>query len=102
VKTADLEILVSESHMNHKKKKAKSVAEEIEQIAEALKTVSKHGEGTGEHHAVVKRDAEYNEYQVHFYKNGKHMGEGPVSYHDDKQDAQDTAEHEVKRMNKAK
>jgi len=27
------------------------------------------------------------------------MGEGPVSYHDDKSDAQSTAEHETKRMN---
>lgn len=82
--------------------KQKDVKEDVEQVDEALRTVSKHGEGTGEHHAVVKRDAEYNEYQVHFYKNGKHMGEGPVSYHDDKKDAQDTADHEVKRMNTKK
>lgn len=77
--------------------------EEVEQVNEALRTISKHGEGTGEHHAVVKRDAEYNEYQVHFYKGGKHMGEGPVSYHgDDKKDAQDTADSMVKRMNAKK
>jgi hypothetical protein len=75
--------------------------EEFEQIEEALRNVSVHGKGEGPVHAVVKRDAEWNEYQVHFYKNGKHMGEGPVSHHDDKKDAQDTAEHEVKRMNKS-
>lgn len=75
--------------------------EEFEQLEEALRNVSVHGKGEGPVHAVVKRDAEWNEYQVHFYKNGKHMGEGPVSHHDDKKDAQDTAEHEVKRMNKS-
>lgn len=78
-------------------RKEKKVNEE--QIEEALRTVSTHGKGQGQHHAVVKRDAEWNEYQVHFYKDGKHMGEGPVSHHDDKADAQSTAEHEVKRMN---
>lgn len=89
------------SYGGSKQKDEKEVKEDV-QIDEALKTVSKHGEGTGEHHAVVKRDAEWNEYQVHFYKNGKHMGEGPVSHHDDKKDAQDTAESEVKRMNMKK
>ncbi len=67
-------------------------------LEEAMRNVSTH-KGDGPHHAVVKRDVEWNEYQVHFYKDGKHMGEGPVSHHDDKKDAQDTAEHEVKRMN---
>jgi hypothetical protein len=81
-------------------KAAKRMKEEVEQVDEALRTVSTHGKGEGAHHAVVKRDAEWNEYQVHFYKDGKHMGEGPVSHHDDKKDAQDTAESEVKRMNK--
>jgi hypothetical protein len=76
-----------------------AVKEDVEQIDEALRTVSTHGKGEGQHHAVVKRDVEYNEYQVHFYKDGKHMGEGPVSHHDDKADAQSTADHEVKRMN---
>jgi hypothetical protein len=76
--------------------------EEVEQVDEAMRIVSKHGVGTGEHHAVVKRDPEWNEYQVHFYKGGKHMGEGPVSHHDDKADAQSTADTEVKRMNAKK
>lgn len=79
-----------------------NVKEEVEQVDEALRTVSTHGKGEGEHHAVVKRDPEWNEYQVHFYKGGKHMGEGPVSHHDDKADAQSTAETEVKRMNAKK
>jgi hypothetical protein len=33
---------------------------------------------------------------VHHYENGKHMGEGPVSYHDTKADAKEAAEYEVK------
>jgi hypothetical protein len=79
-----------------------AVKEESEQIDEALRTVSTHGKGEGQHHAVVKRDVEWNEYQVHYFKDGKHMGEGPVSHHDDKADAQSTADHEVKRMNARK
>jgi hypothetical protein len=72
------------------------LVEEVE-LEEAKKIISKHGDGV--HTAKVYRDPEYNEYQVHYFKNGKHMGEDPVSYHDDKDDAQNTAEHEVKRMN---
>ena len=74
--------------------------EEIEQVDEASLTagkrlISKHGEGS--HTARVYKDTEYNEYQVHHYKDGKHMGEGPVSYHDDKEDAEATAKQSVKR-----
>lgn len=71
--------------------------EEVEQILEAKRLISTHGEGV--HTAKVYKDPEYNEYQVHFFKNGKHMGEGPVSYHDDKDDAVSTAKHETTRMN---
>jgi hypothetical protein len=57
--------------------------------------ISKH-EGKDGHHAEVRHNSEYNEFQVHHYENGKHMGEGPVSYHDTKADAKETAEYEVK------
>jgi len=57
--------------------------------------ISKHGEGS--HTARVYKDTEYNEYQVHHYKDGKHMGEGPVSYHNDKEDAEATAKQSIKR-----
>lgn len=77
-----------------------SMKEEVEQIDEAKRIISTHG--TGIHTAKVYRDPEYNEYQVHYFKNGKHMGEGPVSYHNDKSDAQSTAEHGLKRMNAMK
>lgn len=73
------------------------LAKEEVELEEAKRIISKHGDGV--HTAKVYRDPEYDEYQVHFFKNGKHMGEGPVSYHDDKDDAQSTAELSVKRMN---
>ena len=61
--------------------------------------VSKH-EGKDGHHAEVRYNRDWNEYSVHHYHNGKHMGEGPVSYHGDgkegREDATDTAEHAVK------
>jgi hypothetical protein len=83
-----------------------NVKEEVE-IDEAKKEnpitgtrlVSKH-EGQGGHHAEVRYNHGYDEYQVHHYENGKHMGEGPVSYHgsgkEGKEDATETAEYEVK------
>lgn len=73
--------------------------EETDTITEAKKLISKHGSGI--HTAKVYRDPDYNEYQVHFFKNGKHMGEGPVSYHSDKEDAQNSAEMSLKRMNES-
>jgi hypothetical protein len=75
--------------------KRKGVTEGV-QIDEAKRLVSKHGEGA--HTAKVYKDTEWGEYQVHYFKHGKHMGEGPVSHHDDKEDAENTAKHEVKRM----
>jgi hypothetical protein len=59
--------------------------------------------GDEAHRAEVRHNKEYDEYQVHHYEDGKHLGEGPVSYHgDDKEDAMDTAkvsyEQRMKRM----
>lgn len=71
--------------------------EEVEGLDEAKKLVGTHGEGV--HTAKVYHDKDWNEYQVHYYKHGKHMGEGPVSYHgNDKQDAHDTAKAGIKHM----
>ena len=54
------------------------------------KLIKKYGDEP--HRAEVRHSSEWNEYQVHHYENGKHMGEGPVSYHDsDKEDAHNTA-----------
>jgi hypothetical protein len=78
----------------------KKLKEEINQIDEESLTagkrlISKHGEGS--HTVKVYKDTEYNEYQVHHYKDGKHMGEGPISYHDDKEDAEDTAKMSLRK-----
>jgi hypothetical protein len=63
--------------------------------------------GDEPHRSEVRHNKEWEEYQVHHYENGKHMGEGPVSYHgDDKEDAHDTAkvsyENRAKKREKAK
>ncbi len=79
--------------------KHESVDEGKEQSpTSGTRLISKHG--YGEITAELRKSPEYNEFQVHYYKNGKHMGEGPVSYHDDKQDAIDTMNHELERMNR--
>ncbi len=82
------------------KKQSTMQAEEV--LDEGKRLISKHGEDMP-FSAKVYKDTDWNEYQVHYFKNGKHMGEGPVSYHgDDKEDAQATADQEVKRMNSVK
>ena len=53
--------------------------------------------GDEEHTAQVRFDPDWQDYQVHHYKHGKHQGEGPVSYHGmDKEDAHDTAKYMIK------
>lgn len=53
----------------------------------------------GTHKAEVRYSPEWQEYQVHHYKNGKHRGEGPVSYHgSDKEDAMDTAKYHISKL----
>jgi hypothetical protein len=93
---------IQKNQSNEPKKKTYSYNEEVE-IDEAkaespikgTRLISKH-EGKDGHHAEVRHNSEYNEFQVHHYENGKHMGEGPVSYHDTKADAKEAAEYEVK------
>lgn len=71
------------------------VIEAKESFITGTRLISKHM-GKDGHHAEVRHNKDWNEYQVHHYENGKHMGEGPVSYHDSKEEAKETAEHEVK------
>ena len=53
--------------------------------------------GDEEHTVQVRFDPDWQDYQVHHYKHGKHQGEGPVSYHGmDKEDAHDTAKYMIK------
>jgi hypothetical protein len=76
----------------------RKVSEDAQQIDEASLTagtqlISKH-EGADGHHAEVRYSKEWDDYQVHHYLNGKHLGEGPVSYHyDDKKDAEAVARY---------
>lgn len=78
---------------------AQNFREGVESPVTGTRIVSKHGVGS-KHHAEVRYHKDYQEYSVHHYTDGKHRGEGPVSYHgNDKKDATDTAEHEVKRQN---
>ena len=84
--------------------------EENKRISESLtkgkKLISTHGEGS--HIAKVYYDPDWEEHQVHYYRNGEHMGEGPVSYHsgngrkEDRQEAKDSAEEGLRRLNKQK
>ena len=73
----------------------KKMGEHLE-LDEAKRII--HHESGDTYSAKVYRDPEYNEYQVHFFKHGKHMGEGPVSYHDDKEDAISTSKSALKQM----
>ena len=82
------------------------IREEGVEISEARESFTK---GTrkvksyaqGDYHAEVRHNPDWQEYQVHFYKNGKHMGEGPVSYHgEDKEDAHDSAKAGLEFLNK--
>ena len=59
------------------------------------KKISSH-EGKNGHTHEIRYDRDNEEYSVHHYKDGKHLGEGPVSYHSDKEEAQDQVAYDVK------
>lgn len=74
--------------------KIQSVMEAKESFTKGTRKIQAFGDAS--HTAEVRYNSEYDEFQVHHYKDGKHLGEGPVSYHgDDKQDAIDTAKHSI-------
>lgn len=62
------------------------------QIQMGTNIVSEH-EGEGGHVAQVRYSDVRKEYQVHHYTNGYNLGEHPISYHDTKKDAVDTAKY---------
>lgn len=68
-------------------------------IAEGKRIVFKHEPEGSIHSAKVYRDPDFNEYQTHFFKEGKPLGEPSVHYTPDKDDAINTAKAEVDRMN---
>lgn len=59
------------------------------------KKISSH-EGKDGHTHEIRYDKDNEEYSVHHYKDGKHLGEGPVSYHSDKAEAKDQVNYDVK------
>ncbi len=70
-----------------------------ESLITGTKKISTHE--AGQHKAEVRHSSEYNEFQVHYYKDGKHRGEGPVSYHEnDRADATASAKREIERLGK--
>ena len=83
--------------------KAKNVAENRdmgawpvnESLNEGMKLVSQHGEG--QHTAKVYKDSDWDEYRVKFYKDGKHVGKASDYHSDDLDDAQSTADSQIKR-----
>ena len=85
--------------------RAKHMGEEAIEEAKApspiagTRLISRHVGSEG-HHAEVRYNPEWQEHSVHHYHDGKHMGEGPVSYHGDgkegREDATDTAEYTTK------
>jgi hypothetical protein len=116
---AEMDKLVAEKMLSPKQKKIAKVAGDPDkmdaadfaalragkQVKEArqesptkgTKKVASYGDQSRS--AEVRYNPEYQEYSVHHYKNGSHMGEGPVSYHGgDKEDAHNTAKHSLKNM----
>ena len=62
------------------------------QIQWGTEIVSEH-EGEGGHVAQVRYSNVRKDYQVHHYTNGYNLGEHPISFHDTKKDAVDTAKY---------
>jgi hypothetical protein len=68
-------------------------------VDEGLRLIKVHT--LGAHTAKVYKDNEWGEHRVKFYKNGKHLGEGPEYHTDDVQDAHDTAKAALKKYNES-
>lgn len=56
--------------------------------------------GDGVHSAKIYRDPQWKTYEVHYYKNGNHMGEKSISTHNWEDDAIANAKHTVKKLDK--
>lgn len=75
---------------------AKAKGGKVDSPIKGTRKVASYGDEA--HTVQVRFDPDWEDYQVHHYKHGKHQGEGPVSYHGmDKEDAHDTAKHFVKK-----
>jgi len=78
----------------------KQYKESVNQISEARKLLKTYNSSIAGIGAKVYHNPETGEHQVDFYKNGKNLGEGPRYYTDDREDAHDTAQAEIKHMEK--
>ena len=89
-----------EDHIKVKKTRATRIPKLKENVSlqEGMRLMSKHGDG--KHTAKVYKDTDWGEYRVRHYQDGKHMGEDTDSHHDDLHDAQSSAEHAIKFMDK--
>jgi peptidoglycan hydrolase-like protein with peptidoglycan-binding domain len=88
-----------QSSTAYKIKKEIEISEARESFTKGTRKIKTYSHG--DYHAEVRHNPDWQEYQVHFYKNGKHMGEGPVSYHgEDKEDAHDSAKAGLEFLNK--
>jgi hypothetical protein len=74
---------------------AKAKGGKVDSPIKGTRKVASYGDEA--HTVQVRFDPDWQDYQVHHYRNGKHQGEGPVSYHGmDKEDAHDTAKYMLK------
>jgi len=69
------------------------------ELTKGMKLIHKNEPEESPHTAKVYHNRDWDEYQTHFYKKGRHMGEGPVGYHDNKEDAIEHAGYGVKHFN---
>lgn len=69
------------------------------ELTKGMKLIHRNEPEGSEHHAKVYHNKDWDEYQTHFYKKGRHMGEGPIGYHDNKEDAIEHAGYGVKHFN---
>ncbi len=99
---------INSRYPNKKVEIKQEMREDVEHLSEGprgdnptagTRLVSKH-EGKDGYQTQVRYNPDWQEYQVHHYHNGKHLGEGPVSYHGDgkegREEATETAEKSVK------
>lgn len=80
---------VSADHYGNTKNPYNESVEELDEAkAKSLITGTRKIASFGDHAhtAEVRHNKEFNEYEVHHYKNGVHQGEGPMTFHGDDKD----------------
>ena len=85
--------------LRHEEYMPEHVEGDEKELTKGMKMVHKNEPEGSPHTAKVFHNKDWEEYQTHFYKKGRHMGEGPVGYHDNKEDAIEHAGYGVKHFN---